>query len=210
MRQKPKAFILIGALALTLILAACGASGQSDTAVLSQIPADEKNEDAAELRQNVAQVASNLPADFPIIMYQGADYQDGDEVMFSQLLADGKPVVLNFWAGLCPPCRLEMPDLQAVSDAYQDRVLLFGLDVGPFTGLGTNEDGRALLQELAITYPAGTTSNPNVVREYEILGMPATYFITPDGNVHETWTGLLTADKLTELVEGLLAASANS
>jgi len=103
-----------------------------------------------------------------------------------------------------------MPDLQSVSDAYQDRVLLFGLDVGPFTGLGTNEDGRALLQELAITYPAGTTANPNVVREYEILGMPTTYFITPDGNVHETWTGLLTAEKLTELVEGLLAASANS
>jgi thiol-disulfide isomerase/thioredoxin len=197
-------------LALVLILAACGAAGQPDTTTLPQVPNSEQNEDEVELRQNVAQVADNLPADFPITMYQGAGYQDGDEVMFSELLAGGKPVVLNFWAGLCPPCRLEMPDLQSVSDAYQDRVILFGLDVGPFTGLGTNEDGRALLQELAITYPAGTTSNPNVVREYEILGMPTTYFITPDGNVHETWTGLLTADKLTELVEGLLAASANS
>jgi len=206
MRQKQMVFMLVGALALTLILAACGASGQGDTAALPQIPASELNEDVS----NVEQVASNLPADFPIVIYQGAGYQDGDEVMFSELLAQGQPVVLNFWAGLCPPCRLEMPDLQAVSDAYQGRALLFGLDVGPFIGLGSNEDGRALLQELAITYPAGATSNPNVVREYEILGMPTTFFIMPDGNVYQTWTGLLTEAKLTELVEDLLAASANS
>ena len=103
-----------------------------------------------------------------------------------------------------------MPDLQAVSDEYQDRVLLFGLDVGPFIGLGSNEDGRALLQELSITYPAGTTLNPDVVREYKVLGMPTTYFITPEGEIYETWTGLLTEGKLTELVEGLLTASATS
>lgn len=210
MRHKRLVFILMGTFAMTLILAACGAASQTDTVNLPQVPNSEQNEDVAELRQNVAQVIGNLPADFPITIYQGAGYQDGDEVMFSELLAQGQPVVLNFWAGLCPPCRLEMPDLQTVSDAYQGRVLLFGLDVGPFTGLGSNEDGRALLQELAITYPAGTTSNPNVVREYEILGMPTTYFITPDGNVQETWTGLLTEDKLTELVENLLVASADS
>ncbi|MFQ5433747.1 MAG: TlpA family protein disulfide reductase [Anaerolineae bacterium] len=210
MRQKRQVLIIIGALAMVLILAACSAADQTNTTSLPQISNSEQNEDVAELRQNVAQVAGNLPADFPITIYQGVGYQDGDEVIFSELLAQGKPVVLNFWAGLCPPCRLEMPDLQTVSDAYRDRVLLFGLDVGPFTGLGTNEDGRALLQELAITYPAGTTSNQNVVREYEILGMPTTYFITPDGNVYQTWTGLLTEAKLTELVEDLLAASTNS
>jgi len=103
-----------------------------------------------------------------------------------------------------------MPDLQAVSEKFQSEVLLFGLDVGPFTGLGSNEDGRALLEELSITYPSGTTFNQDVMRDYKILGMPTTYFITPNGAVYKVWTGLLTADKLTELVEGLLAASTNS
>ena len=209
MRQKRKVFILVGSIAMILILAACSTTGQADTAALPQIPNSEQNENLAELQNNEL-VIGNLPTDFPVTIYQGAGYQDGDQVLFSDLLAQGQPVVLNFWAGLCPPCRLEMPDLQTVSDAYQGQVLLFGLDVGPFTGLGSNQDGRALLQELAITYPAGTTSNPNVVREYEILGMPTTYFITPDGNIQETWTGLLTEAKLTELVEGLLAASADS
>ena len=208
MRQKRRLFGIVSvALVGIFLLAACGNSGQADTAVLPQVPAAEQNEDIAELRANTSQVAGNLPTDFTISMYQGIGMQEGDEVLFSELLADGKPVVLNFWAGLCPPCRVEMPDLQAVSDAYQGQVLLFGLDVGPFTGLGSNEDGRNLLNELAITYPAGTTADPNVVREYGILGMPTTYFITPDGQIHDTWTGLLTEEKLSELVEELLVAS---
>ncbi len=208
MRQKRRLLGFVGVvLTAVFLLTACGNAGREDTADLPQIPAAEQNENIADLQANVSQAAGNLPADFPIIIYQGVGLQEGDEVMFSELLADGKPVVLNFWAGLCPPCRVEMPDLQAVNDAYQDEILLFGLDVGPFTGLGSNEDGRKLLQDLAITYPAGTTADPNVVREYGILGMPTTYFITPDGQIHDTWTGLLTEEKLTELVEELLAAS---
>jgi thiol-disulfide isomerase/thioredoxin len=189
------------------VLAGCRSGGEPQTANVSQTPAREANEDVEALQQNAKRISGNLPADFQITMYQGTGFQDGDEVMFSELLAEGKPVVLNFWAGLCPPCRLEMPDLQAVSDEYQNSILLFGLDVGPFTALGTREDGRALLDELEITYPAGTTFDGNVVREYEVRGMPTTYFILSDGQVFETWTGLLTRDKLTEIVEEMLVAA---
>lgn len=189
------------------ILAGCRSGDEPTTANVSQTPAREAGEDVVAPQQDVEQISGNLPADFQVAVYQGAGFQDGDEVMFSELLAEGKPVVLNFWAGLCPPCRLEMPDLQAVSDEYQNRILLFGLDVGPFTALGTREDGRALLNELEITYLAGTTFDGNVVREYEVRGMPTTYFIMPDGQVFETWTGLLTQDKLAEIVEEMLAAA---
>jgi thiol-disulfide isomerase/thioredoxin len=151
-----------------------------------------------------------LAPDFEITVYQGADVLGGEKVRFSDLLAQGQPVVLNFWAGLCPPCRAEMPDLQEVYDEYQGRVLLFGLDVGPFVGLGSREDGRALLEELKVTYPAGTTSDPNVVREYQILGMPTTLFIKPNGEVIRNWAGLLNKQKMEELVEELLAASTQS
>lgn len=205
MKRLPGFVILT--LTAVFLLAACGSAGPADTAELPQIPAAEQGESIEELRAKTNRVVGNLPADFTISMYQGLEMQEGDEVLFSELLAEGKPVVLNFWAGLCPPCRVEMPDLQAVNDAYQGEILLFGLDVGPFTGLGSNEDGRKLLKELAVTYPAGTTADPNVVREYGILGMPTTYFITPDGRIQDTWTGLLTEEKLTELVEQLIAAS---
>ena len=119
-------------------------------------------------------------------------------------------MVLNLWAGLCPACRLEMPDLQTVSEEFSDEIVLFGLDVGPFTNLGTSEDGQRLVQELGVSYPIGTTADADVVRAYELIGMPTTYFITPSGEIIRQWTGLLTEDKLTELIRELLEASANS
>ena len=102
-----------------------------------------------------------------------------------------------------------MPDLQEVYEEHKDRVLLFGLDIGPFVGLGSREDGQALLEELNITYPAGTTFEAGVVRDYQVLGMPTTYFIKPNGEIINQWTGLLTKDKTIELVEELLAASSS-
>ena len=114
------------------------------------------------------------------------------------------------WAGLCPPCRLEMPDFQEVSQEFGDEISIVGLDVGPFTNLGSSQDGQALIQELGITYLTGTTTDPAVVKEYELLGMPATYFITPDGQIRQRWTGLLTADKLRQLVQELIEASERS
>lgn len=122
-------------------------------------------------------------------------------------MAQGKPVVLNFWAGLCPPCRAELPDFQKLNDQYKDRILLFGLDVGPFVGLGSREEGKALLKELNITFPAGTTFDAKVMRDYEVLGMPTTVFIAPGGKIVKTWPGLLTWDKMVKLTDELLKVS---
>jgi len=79
--------------------------------------------------------------------------------------------------------------------------------VGPFTNLGTNEQCRALAQELGITYPTGTTADPTVARQISIIGMPTTLFITPEGEVSKKWTGLLTKDQLIKLIEELQEAS---
>jgi hypothetical protein len=100
-----------------------------------------------------------------------------------------------------------MPDLQAMYNQNEERVLLLGLDVGPFVGLGSSEDGRRLLDELDITFPTGTTSDAQVVRDYKLVGMPTTYFIRTDGTIHRQWTGILNRKKLDELVKDLLAAS---
>jgi thiol-disulfide isomerase/thioredoxin len=175
-------------------LAACGAAIQSSP--------DSTSPDATTNNQQVA--------DFAIEVYQGQSLLGGERIEFSELLDQGKPVVLNLWAGLCPPCRLEMPDFEAVHQTYQDQVLVLGLDVGPFTNLGSREDGQNLVQELGVTYPIGTTPNADIVRNYELIGMPTTYFVTPEGQVIRQWTGLLTEEKLAELVQELLDASARS
>lgn len=145
--------------------------------------------------------------DFQLTVYQGADVLGGEELKFSDIFGQGKPVVLNFWAGLCPPCRAEMPFFQNVYDELGDQVILLGLDIGPFIGLGSNEDGQNLLKELNITYPAGTTFDAGTVAAYKIRGMPTTVFLTSDGKISEVHTGILDEASLREKVEKLIQAS---
>jgi thiol-disulfide isomerase/thioredoxin len=154
--------------------------------------------------------SSELTSDFEITVYQGEDVLGGQSVRFSEVLAQGKPVVLNMWAGLCPICRTEMPELQEAYEKYGDRVLFIGVDIGPFVGLGSKKEALALLDELEITYPAGTTSDATVMRDYKVLGTPANYFLKPDGEIIQQWNGFLTGDQLNGHIEALLEASAIS
>jgi thiol-disulfide isomerase/thioredoxin len=156
---------------------------------------------------SVDSINNNLPADFEVQAYRRADALGGERVRLSEVLAQGKPVALNFFAGLCPPCRAEMPDLQKVHDQLGDRFILLGVDVGPYTGLGTNDDGLQLVEDLNITFPTASTRDSQVVNRYRILGMPSTVFVTPDGKVLRKWDGALTQAKMQELVEELIRAS---
>jgi hypothetical protein len=88
--------------------------------------------------------------------------------------------------------------------------MFVGVDIGPFVGLGSREDALALLDELAITYPAGSTPDATVVRDYKVLGTPATYFITPSGDIVERWNGFLTGNQLTRKIEELMEVSQGS
>ena len=144
--------------------------------------------------------------DFPIDLYRGEEVLGASPISFKQVLEHEKPVVLNFWAALCPPCRAEMPDIQKVSEQYEDKVIFLGLDVGPFQYLGTRDQGKHLLNLLKITYPSGSTERGEVIQDYEISSMPTTFFITGDGEIQRKWAGLLNEEKLVELVEELLEA----
>ncbi len=154
------------------------------------------------------QVKQSFSNDFEFAVYQGGDMLGGTDSSFSQVFGQGKPVVLNFWAGLCPPCRAEMPGFQAVYDQYEDDFIMLGLDVGPFMNLGSNRDARDLLQELGITYPTARALNRGPVVQYGVLSMPTTVFFTPDRRVFRTEVGLLDQQRLSVIVQQLISASA--
>lgn len=145
--------------------------------------------------------------DIEITMYQGGELVGGRVVRLTRVWAEGKPVVVNFFAGLCPPCRAEMPDLQRLYLQSGNRFVLIGVDIGPYTGLGTREEGHALLRTLGITYPAGTVFDEDITDLYQILGMPTTVFITTDGRILRKHTGLLTFQQMQVFTDELVAAS---
>lgn len=145
------------------------------------------------------------PEDFPIVAYQGEEVISGKQVNFSSLLGKGKPVVLNFWAGACPPCRAEMPSLQRVYEENAGAFTLIGVDIGPFVNLGSHDDAQRLLQELQVTYPAGYATSNDPVRTYNVLGMPTTVFFAADGQQVSKHTGLITEDQFRAAVAALIA-----
>lgn len=147
--------------------------------------------------------SGDLAPDFAVTMFQGHDVVGGEIVTLNGLIRE-RPIVLNFWAGLCPPCRAEMPDLQEFNEDFRDRVLLLGVDLGQFTGLGNASDAKELLADLAVTYPAGFTSDSGVIINYQILGMPTTIFIDREGKIFSKWTGALNKNVLMEKTQEML------
>lgn len=190
-RKKNKLRLLIPlAIILTVAAIACGCSDSSSTSIVGDGASSSSSNDQA--------------PNFSITMYQGQDVVGTEEVSLHSLFGD-KPIVLNFWAGLCPPCRAEMPDLQEFYDKFEDRAILLGIDLGQFTGLGNQEEAKELLAELEITYPAGFTEDESVVRDYQVLGMPTTIFIDADGMIFNKWTGALNGSVLEEKTLEMLA-----
>ena len=148
-----------------------------------------------------------LAPDFSFNLYQGEDILGSETKQLSQLR--GTPVVLNFWARLCPPCWTEMPELQEFSEEFQGQIILLGIDIGQFTGLGPPRDASKLLDSMGITYPAGFTDDGDVVERYKVLAMPTTVFIDGQGRIFQKWTGGLDRETVTRLAKAMLAQDVN-
>jgi thiol-disulfide isomerase/thioredoxin len=98
-----------------------------------------------------------------------------------QRLADyrGKPVILNFWATWCPPCREEMPSMQRAHQALaKDDIAVVAINVG--------DDATAIdefLAEIPVDFPLPMDTESLVAQSYPLKGLPTTYVIDPEGRL---------------------------
>ena len=113
-------------------------------------------------------------------------------------LADGKPLYLNFWGSFCAPCIAEMPDLQALHDGGEARVVAVSTDAP--AGLGR---ARSILAERDISFPAyylGAAGSDGLepLEEWldlDRLKLPTTVVVSPEGRVEAILTGPLGAGR---------------
>jgi cytochrome c biogenesis protein CcmG/thiol:disulfide interchange protein DsbE len=104
----------------------------------------------------------------------------------------GTPVVLNFWASWCEPCRVEAPILERGWREWGRKGVLFlGLDMQD-----TREDARDFLRTFSITYPNIREAGREIARDYGATGLPETFFISPRGHVVAHVIGALTPAQL--------------
>jgi cytochrome c biogenesis protein CcmG/thiol:disulfide interchange protein DsbE len=90
----------------------------------------------------------------------------------------GKPVVLNFFASWCEPCKAESKVLETAAQQYKNRVVFLGVDYHDVTS-----DGRHFLQAHGITYPTVQDGSGMVGDRYGLTGVPETYFIDAQGRL---------------------------
>ena len=111
----------------------------------------------------------------------------------------GTPVVLNFWASWCIPCREEAPLLEREwRRARASGVLFVGLDMQDI-----RQDAREFLDEFDISYLNVRDQRKDVAREWGVTGLPETFFITAEGMIVGHVIGAVTQ---AQMQEGIAAA----
>ena len=104
----------------------------------------------------------------------------------------GTPVVLNFWASWCGPCREEAPVLErGWREHGPEGVLYLGLNMQDITS-----DARAFLDEFNVEYPTIREQGNETARAYGATGIPETYFISTDGRVVSHVIGVVSDEQL--------------
>ena len=130
-------------------------------------------------------------------MYDG----EGNGVKLSDFR--GKPVILNFWASWCGPCKAEMPDLEDAYRTYGEEVqfLMVNLTDGASETL---ETASGYIAQQGYTFPVYYDTTMEGAVNYGVYAIPVSYFIDAEGQVRATHEGMISAEALENNIQALL------
>ncbi|HEY4688430.1 MAG TPA: TlpA disulfide reductase family protein [Anaerolineae bacterium] len=114
----------------------------------------------------------------------------------------GRPVLINFWASWCEPCRVEMPDIVEAYRAHRAA----GLEVLAInnTQLDAIDDVKAFVAEFEMPFPALLDENGEVASAYSLIGLPTSVFIDAGGIVRAVHIGPITAEDIEKYLADIL------
>lgn len=167
----------------TLVTAACG-TGDED---VIRLGADRPGPDLDALQNDLAD-GSDVDLPFTTLAGGPANFTD----------YAGMPLVINFFARSCAACVSEMPEFEEVFRSFDGAVAFVGISTDP-----RKSDAEILVAETGVTYDLGWDPSAELFDHFGGFAMPTTIFVSADGVVRETWSGVLTAADLTAKIEEL-------
>lgn len=121
---------------------------------------------------------------------------DGKRIKLSSFRGK-KAVFINFWATWCPFCIEEMPDIQRVSEEFEEEMVVLGINRAE-----SIDQMRIYLDDFPVemTYPTLKDPEDVLARAYNVRVMPTSYFIDKEGIIREKKLGFMTIEEMREKI----------
>jgi len=130
--------------------------------------------------------------DFSLELFDGSSFRLSDY--------KGKPVLINFFASWCVPCKEEIPVLEKIGREYKSKGVVFlAIAVND-----SDEKARAFLHEHGLSFHAGLDKTGSIQEAFGLYGVPTTFFITKDGVTNYIHAGGVTEVLLRHELDKLL------
>ena len=128
--------------------------------------------------------------------------ENGDAVSLSSHF--GKPLVVNFWATWCGPCRSELPEFDEAAKRYAGTIDFMMVNLTD--GYNDTVDSvKAFVQENGYAFPVYFDTQESAAAAYGVYSIPLTVLIRADGTVMQTYTGSMSGDVLNGFLEELVS-----
>ena len=203
-----KKVLLILCLVLVLVLIGAGvlykslagsvqlgglATMPQETHMPTQAPAQETTEAPVENTEEPAETQPAEPETHPAPDFSMLD-MDGNEVNLASFF--GKPIVLNFWASWCGPCKMEMPEIQKFYDKYGQEIhfLLVSVD-------DSLDAAKTFISDSGYTFPVYFDTTSVGAYTYGASSIPLTFFIDAEGNLTAYYMGAMSESILQQGVD---------
>lgn len=181
-------------------------SGTVETQALTQatdapaVTVAPQPEDDAPAQEKSAEVAgpmprANLAKDFT------AYTDDGEPVRLIE--KRGKPVVVNFFASWCGPCKMEMPHFDEAAKAYAGQIEFMMVNLCAY-GNDTKENAKKMIADGGWTFPVYFDTDGSATVAYNVRSMPTTIFVSADGELVGQQIGAMSAAQLQAQIDKLL------
>ncbi len=205
MKKGIKYIILLSVFVLVMIGCVVGYNSltekyqpENDTVAVPNLP-EPSSEPSMEVQEETEQTEEDdgtvMAPDFSVYDLEG------NYVSLSDMA--GRPVVLNFWATWCGPCKSEMPHFQSLYEEYGDRVefMMVNLTDG---AQETQADVEKFLADNGYSFPVYCDTSLYAASLYGVYSIPTTFFIGADGEALYYQMGAMSEDMLRSAIEDML------